>query len=292
MLFALLSAMLFAITYLLVERGQRRRTVADNGIFASVVPNVVTIGAVTVVLGLVQGLPPLNVEGLAIFVLAGLLTTYLGRVFQFASQKRIGPTRATSYRITSPAFTAVIAVLFLGEVLGIGSIFGMTLVGAGLWLLMRSGGTGGRGEDRLGIALALCSAMSFGAGHATRKLGLQLIPSPFIGAFVGSCVALTAHLLKLRSSGQVRQVWRETFLPVEWNLLGAGIVAGFAQMALYLSFALAPVSLAAALSATEPLFTALFARRFGSADRNSPQALLGIAITVLGVAAILLLQGR
>lgn len=296
--FALLSAALFGAMNVLVKRAQRARPLPDGGLLVTVVLNAAIL-SLLVGIQLPLGVHPLlNPGGVAVFVLAGLLTTYLGRRLQFATIHRIGPGRAAGYRITSPAFTMVLAVAFLEEQLGPGALGGVVIAIVGLWLLtsasaanLSASSAPGRAE-RSGPILGLLAAASFGAGHAARKGGLSLIPSPYLGAWIGSIVALVASIAQLRSRGQLGATLAAALRPIEWNLVTAGVLSGAAQLALYISFYYAPVSLASALSATEPLFTVALARFLLPADQGVPPlGVLGILITIAGVVMILLLQG-
>lgn len=289
MLFALLSAAVYALMNIFVRRGQARRP-PDGGVLMTVVINAIMLSVLVAGLAVAGLIPPLVLEGLAVFVVAGLLTTYLGRWFQFQSMRHIGAARATSYRITSPIFSTALAMLVLGERLGPGPLFGAAVAVAGVWTFTRANVGAGFATNRTGIGLAFLAAGAFGAGHFLRKFGLLYLPSPYLGAWIGSLVAIVAQVLQLRATGQIREAIATNLRPIEWNLVTAGVLSGIGMLSNYLAVFYAPVSLATALAATEPLFTVVFARwLLGDEKPLSRTALLGMLATIAGVAMILLL---
>lgn len=121
----LASALLFGLSNLYIRRGQSQS--GDLGMFGTTLGNSVIIWTFLLLLGLAgawsgtgfvagmtggAGLVP---EGLAIFVLAGLMTTFIGRHLMLEAMRRIGPSRAVSVRCLAPLFTTVAAIVVLGD---------------------------------------------------------------------------------------------------------------------------------------------------------------------------------
>src|SRR5579871_638420 len=51
----------------------------------------------------------------ALFLASGVFSTYFGRWFFFEAIARLGPSKASTFQISSPLFTALVAWLFLNE---------------------------------------------------------------------------------------------------------------------------------------------------------------------------------
>jgi len=73
-------------------------------------------------------------KGVGIFALGGIIGTFLGRRFLFDAVQLLGPSRASVFHSTSPAFALVGAWLLVGERLGWYEIGLMAVVWLGLWL--------------------------------------------------------------------------------------------------------------------------------------------------------------
>src|SRR5258706_1786939 len=68
-----------------------------------------------------------------LFALAGVIGTFLGRRFLFDAVRLLGPSRASVFHSTAPAFSLVGAWLLADERLGWYEIALMALVWVGLW---------------------------------------------------------------------------------------------------------------------------------------------------------------
>jgi drug/metabolite transporter (DMT)-like permease len=142
---ALCSALFWGTGNLLVRRGQTAS--GESGMLVTTLVNSVVIGCILLVQGVIgvthgtgfvraiTGGVGLRPVGLAWFVAAGVLTTLMGRSLFFASMKVIGPSRAASLKGTSPIFTAVLAVLAVGEAYSLRRGLGTVVALAGLWIL-------------------------------------------------------------------------------------------------------------------------------------------------------------
>src|SRR5690606_24263619 len=97
-LYALLGACLYGIANVLAKRGQVSYRHDDGALMTSLV-NVAILGIAAVVVALKD--PPVwNAAGVAVFLLAGMLTTGLGRLSSLASVRAIGASRATLYKVS------------------------------------------------------------------------------------------------------------------------------------------------------------------------------------------------
>ena len=72
-----------------------------------------------------------------IFALVGLFNFILGRYLNFLSISHLGVVRSTPVASTTPLFAAVLAVIFLGETISIGTVAGTVLVMSGVYLVLR-----------------------------------------------------------------------------------------------------------------------------------------------------------
>src|SRR5258706_5358131 len=83
-----------------------------------------------------------NWKAAALFAAAGFVGTFLGRRFLFDAVKILGPSRASVFHSTAPAFALVGAWLLAGERLGWYEVLLMGIVWSGLWFTQpRAGST-------------------------------------------------------------------------------------------------------------------------------------------------------
>lgn len=255
----------------------------------------------------ITGSAPLSVRALLLFVLAGALTTFGGRSLMYAAMPLIGPARAASIKSLSPIFTTVAAIMVLGEPYSLLQGAGTAVALAGLWILsgdlvVRQRGNAAqeaavtveshtpRRTAVRGLALAIGSAASFGVGFAVRKAALSLLPSPTLGALIGSSVALVVVV--------ATSIWRPTpgyEIPRHLRasalapfLLLGGIFTSLGQLSGFFSLQYANASLAAVLGSIDPLFTLLFGPLvLGMHELLTLRSVLGVLMTVVGAAMVI-----
>ena len=307
---ALVGATAFSFMNILIRLGSRYGT-RDNGLRATLIVNVVVFTVLLAVLTAVGRGITLSAEGVGAFALAGLFATFVGRYTLFAAIGRIGAARATAIKNATPLVSVSLAIGFLGEVLSLLAALGMALVMLGLCLLLRevrthrTAGEGldeqlpeagaaramrvarpGRHELLAGVAMAGAAALAFGTGHAFRKVGIDVLPDPVLGATIGSWVALVVSLglsgIRGELGGFVTVVgsFRSSF----W-LAGAAGAAG--QLCFFSALVFAPLSHVAVVAASETVITALLAALLiRHAERVTRQVILP-AVLVFGGSALI-----
>lgn len=308
---ALAVATAFSFMNILIRWGVRPGE-RDNGLRATLIVNVVVFTILLALLTAAGRGVTLSAEGVGAFILAGLFATFLGRYTLFAAIGLIGAARAAAIKNATPLVSVGLAIGFLGEVLSIPSALGMALVMLGLFLLLHEMGMN-RGETEqealvvdaeagevhapgparpgrralvLGVATALAAAVAFGTGHAFRKIGIDVLPDPLLGATIGSWVALLTSLglsaLRRELGGFVGVLgsFRRSF----W-LAGAAGAAG--QLCFFSALAFAPLSHVAVVAASETVITVMLAAvLIRKAERVTRMVVLP-AILVFGGSALI-----
>jgi drug/metabolite transporter (DMT)-like permease len=111
----------------------------------------------------------------------------------------------------------------------------------------------------LGVALGVLSALSFGAGHAFRKLGMEILPNALLGATVGTITALTAYLLVAGFRGRAAAELRDSLTTRRPWIWAAGLAGTVGQVSFFAALAVAPVSHVSAVSGSEIVLTVFLA---------------------------------
>ncbi|MDK3255453.1 EamA family transporter [Blastococcus capsensis] len=260
-LLAVAALLLFSANVLMVGT-MTRRVPQDLGFLIALVGNVVF--AALIVLGqyMLSGeeLSP-EWDAVGLFVVGGLLTSYLGRWFFLRAVMTIGPTRATALQITNPVFAALAAWALLGEALSPVAILCGLAVLAGLYLTSRKTDRLSRVSPRPGnqsipvteIGLSLLGALAYGLGNVARGAGVRDWEVPVVGSLVGAAAGLLLYGLvntDLRKLGAAvrgadpvgRRLW-----------LLSGVLTISAQTCLIAASLFIPVAIAVVISAAVPL---------------------------------------
>jgi len=281
--FVLTGALSFGASNVAIRRGMK--TARDDGVFISIFISAITFMVLIIILHLNRLLPPLTLRGFSLFALAGFLTSFTGRSLHYAAIRLLGPSRATSFRYSSPIITICLAFLFLSERFSIFQFVGATTVIGGVWVLSKEvlgridlgvaqtprsnmngstslsvGSNTSMNNSLVGILYALGAALSFGTGHFLRKLGLMEVPSPFWGLAIGTIVALLAVVVRPLIKGEMNILIYNNFYTPQWFFILAGFLMTIGQMFNYISIYFTAVSIVVVLASSEPLATLLISR--------------------------------
>lgn len=295
---ALVSAGCFGLAGASIAQGMRRRTGpgGDNGALLSVVFSAI----VALVLWLIlpasrgEGTPPQAwAAAIALFVLAGVLSTVLGRYTFFKSVALSGATRSSLLRRMIPVFAAISAWLFLGEVPGAIDLSAMALILIGV-LYAVTGPSTQLGNPAApgwlwGVGLGLASAAFYGGSYVARKLGMEHVPDAAFGALVGALTGLVWYAVASVVSPKARKVVVELRATTDrWHVVTAsGLAAG--QTTLFFALAHAEVAVVAVIGATEVFISALLASViFRTETLPTLRLATGMTLAVAGVAVLFL----
>ena len=131
--FALLAMLSFA-TNIIITRNAVARLPVEAGFFIVLGTNVLFPAAIFGAELAIREAPyGWNWTGAWMFAVGGVIGTFLGRRFLFDAVKLLGPSRASVFHSTSPAFALIAAWLLAGEILGPYEIALMAVVWVGLW---------------------------------------------------------------------------------------------------------------------------------------------------------------
>jgi len=205
----------------------------------------------------------------------------------FAAVRRIGGHRTLLLQTLSPVF-AIAFAMSLGERLEFLQWCGAAVIMAGILMVV--------GADRNdqaktvmthgGIAFGLLAATGQGAGLVLAKLGMQSIP-PVPATFLRLSTAALGMLILLVLSGGMR-AFVALFLspPALRRTIPASFIGTYVAMMLMMAgVALAPASIAAVLLSMPPVFS-LGIEAFVDRTRPKPAAMIGTALSILGVALL------
>jgi len=289
LLLALASALAFACAMIASNVGLRHMS-ARAGVTVSV-PSAAVLFWLALPAFIDPALAAAPISALGIFLAVGLFFPAAVTLLVFESNARLGPTIAATVSCTAPLFAVAAAVLLLGEVLDLRRAAGTLAVVLGIAVLSTAGNAAkaaspgaGNAVDGRGMVLALGAAMLRAAAQILLKIGFVFWASPYAAILAGYGVSAAVILIASRLLARRAPIVR-TRRGIPWFIL-AGVCNGSAMLLMYAALVDGEVSLVAPIVAGYPLFTLLLSALFLGNERLAGRHLLGIAITVAGVALL------
>jgi drug/metabolite transporter, DME family len=131
--------------------------------------------------------------GIWVFMASGCIHPLISMSMSFEATRRIGATVSSTISSTSPWFSSLFAVLILGEQLTWTVVAG-TLATAGGAMVLTSRGKAPRSYSLGSLVFAFAAALVRGTHSLTGKIGLQMLPVPFMAGWISFLVSLTASV--------------------------------------------------------------------------------------------------
>ena len=254
--FALASAFLFALHNLLTKKGLRYSNPA-TAVISSLMVNIVFLWGVSLMIAPVSSL---SAGSILIFVLVGFFQPGLTRLLTYKGIDALGVAISDPIRATTPLFSAMMAIIFLGEQITLPIIAATLLIIAGIILLSWRQGPM-KGLDPVYVWYPIAASALAGCSQVLRKFGLAALPHPFLAAAVTATSSLAVSVVTLWYVEKSQETWklnRQCF----WYFLGAGVIISLSMAAIYYALDLGQVSVVIPISSTGPLFSLIFSALF------------------------------
>jgi len=277
---AILSATGWAADSILVRKGAR----TSNVYAAAFISFIITAILLWTIIALFFQLHLLWTPATIYFVLSGLIQPFLTRLLHYIGLTRLGVARSGSLRGAGPFFAVLIAVTFLGERPNLFVYGGTLLTMAGVWFILYRGEGGGEWK-LFDVIFPLGSSFVAAISQNLRKMGLLLLPNPFVGGAITTTTSLTLYLISICVTGKFRLVRPDRaslayFVP-------SAFVAAAAQFLVFLALTRGDVSIIVPLINTTPFFTVLFSAIFlRDLEHVTSKLFLGSILLVTGVVLI------
>jgi len=281
---ALLSALSFGLSQILVRKNLEKSNFVYISLTVTIMGNVILWPLALTF----TNLNTINLEGLLLFVFAGLLAPGIARLFYFKGMETAGISANASIFATYPLYTSITAILLLGEALTAENWIGLVCIIVGVIFVGRSinsGDTQTKHTTKKGLIVPILGSLALAFSQIVRKEGLNIYNQPLLGVAVGYTTALIVYLLVIAFSNNakaprfsckdIRLFWKP----------GVGIAAGWLLSFLALSQEM--VSIVAPILQTELLFILFFAyiflRKF---EKISLKLIASALLIVVGVILI------
>ena len=281
---ALLASLLISGTTIIMKKGIERTNPTSAMLVVTLSGTLVLLA---ISLPLVQ-LTHLKSKAFLLFILAGVLSPALVRWLYFISLDRIGPSMSSSIVSTGPAFTAIIAAVFLNEKLTVSVSLGILLIIGGIITFERDIGASGKFAvgHKKDLIFALLSAILVGLAIVIRKMGLNILDEPLFGVTVGFTTSLVFYAMLCLVFKSMRA---EISLNLKNTLYlsGAGVFLTAGWLTLFYALSYGDAIIVAPLASLHPVmvlgWSYLF---FKDMEKITFKTVVGIITVLVGVLLI------
>ena len=276
---AVLSAVMSAFSVILV----RRHSKESNTFNISLIISLIGLSILWPLALVLTDFSGANMYALLIFGLSGILTPGIVRLLYYQGMKKLGAPVNSSLYSTYPLYTALMAHLFLGDVLLAGNWLGILLVFfSGILVEWSSREVNVGHYQRRNILLPLIGGLTLGVGSIMRKFALDLFSAPVLGVALAYTFSLLPFLAIYLASKPTRDaVSLKRDMRLFW---AAGIGQAITWILSFIALSNADVSVVTSILSTEPVFVALFAYLYlKKIEKVSAKLLISIILTVIGI---------
>ena len=278
--YAFQAALCFSIAHIFVRRG----LVGSNALTGSII----SLGTSSIIFwtlaSLLAPLQLLRSPVIGYFIAAGFFAPAIGQTLGYVGMERIGVARSSPIVNTSPIFSSILAVVFLGEIWVTQNIVGTCLVILGVIIL--SSTTSAQGDWRAkDIVYPLLAALAFGVSTTFRKTGLMAIQIPLLAAAVtvGTAFFVLLGIVQIKGGARMLKFNRRSSV---WLFAGALINTG-AILSFFSALNIGKIVRVEPLVACNPLLTILWAAIFlRQIETLSSRVVFGALVTVIGTVLV------
>jgi drug/metabolite transporter (DMT)-like permease len=290
--YALLAMLAFA-TNIVITRFAVARMPVEAGFFIVLATNVVFPALLFAVeLGVRAAPYAWHWKSAGLFAIGGVVGTFLGRRFLFDTVKLLGPSRASVFHSTAPAFALLAAWLLAGELLGPYELALMALVWSGLWLTQpRAGSQHALAPEvlRKGFLAGLFTVAGFGFGNVLRGLAMRDWSEAALGTVIASAAALACQFAFTRNWARIGAQLRAADRSAILLYTGCGVFTSLGSIFISLAMTRIEIALAVLVVHTTPLVifpVSVFLLK--NREELTGRTLSGAALVLAGIALLAL----
>lgn len=288
--FALLAMVCFA-TNIIITRFAVARLPVEAGFFVVLATNIL-FPALLFPLEFAARAAPWSWDwkGAGLFAIGGVIGTFLGRRFLFDAVRILGPSRASVFHSTAPAFALIGAWLLAEEILGAYEIVLMAVVWTGLWLTQPRAGSIQKVSPearRKGFLAGLLTVAGFGFGNVLRGLAVRVWDEAVLGTVVSSSAALVCQVAVTRQWGRIAAQLRAADRAALLLYVGCGVATSVGSIFVTLAMRHMEIALATLIVHTTPIVifpVSVFLLK--NREELTPRTVLGAVLVLSGIALL------
>jgi drug/metabolite transporter (DMT)-like permease len=290
-----LAAMLGFAVNILLTRSAVARMPVEAGFFVVLATNIAFPAAMACVEFAVRPVPmSWDWKGVGLFAVAGVVGTFLGRRLLFETVRLLGPSRASVFHSSAPAFALLGAWLFAGERLGAYELALVAVVWVGLWFTQARPGIGSPqvASDvwRKGMIAGVLTVAGFGFGNVLRGLAMREWSEALLGTVLATVAALAFQVAATRNWSRIAAQLRAADRTAIGLYIACGVATSLGSIFVALAMTHMEIGLAVLVVHTTPLVIFPFSVFvLGSREELVPRTIFG-ALLVLGGIALLAIR--
>ena len=285
--YALLAMLAFA-TNIVITRFAVARLPVEAGFFIVLATNILFPAAIFAgELALRETPWGWNWTGAWMFAVGGVIGTFLGRRFLFDAVKLLGPSRASVFHSTSPAFALVAAWLLAGEVLGATELALMAVVWLGLWLTQpRAGSLHALSPEvlRKGLIAGLLTVAGFGFGNVIRGIAMREWHEAALGTVIASVAAFACQVVVTRHWPKIVAQLRGADRTAILLYTGCGVFTSLGSIFVSIAMTKIEIALAVLVVHTTPIVIfPVSVWLLKNREELNSRTVLGAALVLVGI---------
>ena len=280
---ALLSAASSGLSVILVSKYSKKSSAFN----ISLVISCVGMAVLWPIAILLTDFRTVNVDGVLIFAICGVLSPGIVRLLYYKGLKSLGTAVNSSIVSVYPLYTSLLAVLLLSEILTVENWLGIVCVVFGIILVENSSKQTKNGEklSKIRLIVPILGGLSLGVASIIRKYGLNIFDAPVLGVAIGYTFSLLPYAMILMFSAPTRRALspkRDTRF--FWK---AGVGQAVSWITAFYALSYEKVSIVTPLISIEPVFVILFAYLYlRGVEHISSKLVASIVLTVIGVVLV------
>ena len=282
--YALVNAFLFALHNMFTKKALRYSNPA-TAVISGLLINIIFLWGLSILFVPVASLTSASI---LIFAVVGLFQPGLTRLLSYKGIDALGVAITDPIRATTPLFSAMMAIIFLGEKLTLAIVVATLMIMAGITLLSWRNGSMKLAGSAVFLWYPIAASALAGATQVVRKVGLASVPHPLVAAAVTATSSFIVSILTLWYVESNQQTWkmnRQCF----WWFLAAGLTISVAMVCIYYALDLGKVSVVIPIASTGPFFSLILAATFlRDVERVTARIVLSAAMIVGGVVLLTL----
>lgn len=280
--YALANAFLFALHNMFTKKALRHSNPA-TAVVSSLVINIIFLWSVSL---LVVPLSSLTSASILIFVAVGFFQPGLTRLLTYKGIDTLGIALTDPIRASTPLFSAIMAIIFLGEEITLPIVIATLMIIGGIISLSWRSGSMKLVGSAVFLWYPIAASALAGASQVVRKFGLAAVPHPFLAAAVTATSSLVVSLITMWYVEKNQETWmmnRKCF----WWFLAAGMTISLSMVCIYYALDLGKVSVVIPVSSTGPFFSLILSALFlRDVEQVTARIVFSAALIVGGVLLI------
>ena len=280
--FALANAFFFALHNMLTKKALRYSNPA-TGVVTSLVINIVFLWGLSFIFAPLSSLTSVSI---LIFVAVGFFQPGLTRLLTYKGIDALGVAITDPIRATTPLFSAMMAIIFLGERITLPIVVATFMIIAGITLLSWRSGAMKLAGSAVFLWYPIAASVLAGASQVVRKFGLAAVPHPLLAAAVTATSSFVVSVLTMWYVEKSQETWKMNQDCFGW-FLAAGVTISLGMICIYYALDLGKVSVVIPISSTGPFFSLIFSALFlRDVERVTLRIVCAAAMIVGGVLLI------